>query len=225
MKTKHRECCVDHGTYYTQCPACPELPTPPFQELVSHEIDPKVGFSHWGPPEAFTPLRKTILILGYGRHGKDTLAELLKKLFGYSFISSSYFAAERVMMPYFESIGRPYASVDECFADRHTDDNRALWYQQISAYNTPRKDRLPSEIMEVADIYVGMRANDEYLASRHLFDMVLWVDRSEHEPPEGESSMDIEYDPETMIWIDNNGTTEDLAEEVEFVFDIIRKVR
>lgn len=219
MDTKRRECCVDHGTYYTQCPKCPEL--------AAHEIDPRVGFSHWGPPEAFphTRERKSVLVLGYGRHGKDTVAQLLHDLFGYTFISSSYFAAERVMMPYFESIGVAYATVDDCFADRHSGDNRAVWYQQISAYNTPRKDRLPSEIMEVADIYVGMRADDEYQASRHLFDVVLWVDRSEHEPPESKDSMDIEYDPETMIWVDNNGTPKQLENTIKFMFDIIGKTR
>jgi hypothetical protein len=253
MDTKNREACVDHGNFFTQCPNCPELPLPPVtepfvhakadHELRHHEADNDQSFSSWGPIDAFVtypavasqfegnsplatraPRRKKLLVLGYGRHGKDSVAELLVDR-GYTVIASSFFIAEKVMMPYFASIGKPYASVEECFADRHTANNRAIWYDQISAYNTPNKDRLPSEIMQVADVYIGMRADDEYQASRYLFDAVLWVDSSARGiPPEDVSSMDIKFDPKTMIYISNNGTIEDLMPEVMRTMSIIEKV-
>lgn len=172
--------------------------------------------------------QKKFLVLGHMRHGKDTVAELLRDRHGLSFISSSWFAAERVMLPYFERFRnmrlydekndrrfRAYDSVDECFEDRVN--FRDIWHQQIAAYNTPDKAKLPREILEVADMYVGMRANDEYQASKHLFDHIIWVDAFRRGlPAEPQSSFNIDRTKE-MIIIDNSGSLEDLTVEVDRV--------
>lgn len=171
---------------------------------IEHHLVRPQGFNFWGVHDE--PNSK-VLILGHGRHGKDSVGEILRDLLGYTILSSSWFAAERVMMPYFASIGVHYDSVEECYADRHTNNNRAVWYDQISAYNTPDKSRLPREVLEVSDVYIGMRSAAEFEASRHLFDHILWVDASGRGvPPEGRDSMDIDYDPKTMTWIDNSGS-------------------
>ena len=161
--------------------------------------------------------RPKIILLGHGRHGKDTVAELLRDWYGYSFESSSYACAEIVMMPYFESQGIHYASVDECYADRHTGDNRTVWYNQISAFNTPDPTRLIKAIFDNGhDIYVGMRSAREFAEARKLADIVLWVDASGRGMPlENRSSFDIDFDPETMTLIENNGTLEDLQLAIE----------
>jgi hypothetical protein len=152
--------------------------------------------------------RPKLLILGHARHGKDTVAEILRDNHGLSFASSSLFLAERIMLPYFESIGEPYASLEECYADRGN--HRATWHNQIAAYNTPDKARLPREILEVADAYVGMRSDAEFAASRELFDHVVWVDASGRGlSPEDRSSFNITQTPD-MYLIENNGTLEDL---------------
>lgn len=153
-----------------------------------------------------------VLILGDGRSGKDTVADLLSRLFGYRVVSSSFFAAERVMMPFF---GDKYATVEDCFADRHTGNNREVWYNQIQAYNTPDKSRLAREILEISDVYVGMRSNEELAEARPLFDKVIWVDASRRGVSrEGRGSFTIDYDPESMLLLDNNGTLEDLEANV-----------
>lgn len=156
---------------------------------------------------------KKILIVGYGRHGKDSVAEILRDEFGLSFISSSLFAAERVMMPYFDSIGVHYDTAGDCYDDRHTGENRALWHKQIMAYNSPDKRRLAREILAETDMYVGMRSEEEFAAARDLFDHIVWVDASKRGiPPEPKSSMTIEYDPEIMDLIENDGSLGDLRE-------------
>jgi hypothetical protein len=145
-----------------------------------------------------------LLILGHGRHGKDTVAEILNETYGLSFESSSFVAAEKVMMPYFAEQGTPYPSVTECYNDRHTDNNRAVWFDQICAYNEEDPARLAKEIYEKNSIYVGMRNPVEYIATRPLVHHVLWVDRSKHEELEGKDSFNIPR-TEDMHFIDNNG--------------------
>jgi hypothetical protein len=159
--------------------------------------------------------RPKLLLLGPGRHGKDTVAEMLREEFGLKFISSSLFAAERVMMPYFKSIGKHYDNVGDCFDDRHTGHNRAVWHEQIQGYNSPDKAKLAREILEESDIYVGMRCCIELKASAHLFDHIIWVDASGRGiPMEDSSSMTVVYDPGSMWKINNDGTLENLRKRV-----------
>jgi hypothetical protein len=156
-----------------------------------------------------------ILVLGHARHGKDTVAEVLRDEYGFSFASSSHFCAERVMMPYYNSkMGHPgYANVEDCYADRVN--NRAEWFNQIQAYNSPDRGRLAREILETSDLYVGMRCKEEFAAAKDAFDFILWVDATERGLPlEPEDSFDIEFDPQTMILVPNNGTLEDLNDSV-----------
>lgn len=172
-----------------------------------------------------------ILILGHARHGKDTVAEILRDQHGFNFVSSSWFAAERVMLPYFESfrfktleecligkrVFRAYDNVDECFEDRVN--FRDIWHQQIAEYNSPDKSRLPREILEEADIYVGMRCNQEYAASKQLFDAVIWVEAfSRGSPAEPNSSFNIDK-TDDMIVIDNGGSLRDLETSVAIVME------
>jgi hypothetical protein len=155
-----------------------------------------------------------LLIIGHGRHGKDTVAEMLRDRHGFTFASSSYFAADRVVRPAMAACGKTYADVDECYADRAN--HRAFWYEAISLYNSGGRSRLAEAILVDHDIYVGMRSNAEYLASRGMFDLVVWVDATKRGlPPEPAKSMDIVYDPKTMNLIDNGGSLEDLENAVD----------
>lgn len=158
--------------------------------------------------------RPRILVLGSARHGKDTVAEMLRDLYGLRFSSSSMFCAERVLMPYFRYHGVPYATAEECYADRVN--HRATWFQQIEAYNDPDRSRLAREMLEAGnDMYVGMRSAKEFAEARGLFDHVVWVDAfGRGLPQEDPSSFDIPYDNLTMHVIDNGGTLEDLEHEV-----------
>lgn len=152
---------------------------------------------------------KKILILGHGRHGKDSAAECISNAYGLTFQSSSMAACEKAVYPVLKLI-YGYKSVDECFMDRHS--CKEVWKQLISMYNTPDKARLCKEILSRVDVYVGMRCPLEYEASKRLFDHVIWVDGSKRKSDD--STMKIEYDPDTMLYLDNNGDEDDLPVRV-----------
>lgn len=150
-----------------------------------------------------------LFVLGYARHGKDTFAELLCEFVpSLSFVSSSLFVAEKAVFP---TLGPRYGYADlaECYADRF--DHRAEWKDLISAYNEADPARLARELFEVHDVYVGLRCEVEFLHARPLADLSLWVDRSDHLPPEPESSNTIKPDDCDLI-VPNNGTLDDLRE-------------
>lgn len=143
-----------------------------------------------------------LLVIGYAGHGKDTVAEALSH-YNYECMSSSYACAEKIMMPYFASIGINYPDVGTCFEDRIN--HRPIWFNQIAAYNHPDGSRLAREILRTNQAYIGMRNRLEFDACKELFDYVVWVDASKRLPPEGSLSMQLT--PEDADWIiDNNQT-------------------
>lgn len=153
-----------------------------------------------------------LLIIGYARHGKDTIAEMLHKKHGFKFISSSEFVGREII---WENWGKiRYPTFEAMFEDRVN--WRKQWMEMISIYNTPDKSRTARTMLERGyDLYVGMRRLDELEASRDLFDYVVWVDRSKHLPPET-GSMDItERNAQWDYKIENNGTLEDLERNVD----------
>lgn len=145
-----------------------------------------------------------LLILGYARHGKDSVSSLLCNRLGLRSMSSSFHAAERLMMPLLvPKYG--YQTVEECFDDRVN--HREEWYNAIRDYTRDDPARLAKEILSVADVYIGMRSMEEFKASVHLFDFVLWVDASRRLPPETTKSCTV--GPECAHYIiDNNGNIE-----------------
>lgn len=185
-----------------------------------------------------------VLVMGYGRHGKDTVAEMLSKKYGLTFQSSSMFCAEKVIYPSYcralqatrasrqkppEGINNPevymwtrggsqpvpaYSSAHMCFEDRHN--FRDVWYDLISQYNRPDPSTLGNAIFEQFDIYAGLRSSTEFHALQNTgaFDVAIWVDRSHVLPPEDKSSCTVE--PWMADWvIDNNNDLEQLAFNVD----------
>lgn len=149
-----------------------------------------------------------ILLLGWARHGKDTVAEILRDNHGFRFESSSHFCAEHVCRPAMAELGITYGSLEECYADRVN--HRATWYEAIKAYNGEDPARLAKGILEQGDIYVGMRSAYEFAEARKLFDQIWWVDASGRGlPPEPRDSMDIDREPGFTL-IPNNGSLHDL---------------
>lgn len=147
--------------------------------------------------------RARILVLGYARHGKDTVAEILRDKHGFTFQSSSMFAAENVVRPALAAAGITYATLEECYADRVN--HRAFWYDSIAAFNEPDPAGLARAILATADVYVGMRSAREYRAARGLFDAIVWVDATARGlPAEDPSSMSITYNASAMYRIDNS---------------------
>ena len=149
-----------------------------------------------------------LLVIGHGRHGKDTVCEILRDRYGFRFQSSSEFCARKFIYDELK-LKYGYANYEACYADRHN--HRSEWYDMIHAYCEHDHARLGRDIFSENDIYCGLRNKSEFHAMRNtgVFDYCVWVDRSDHVPPEPRDSMNLE------IWmadyvIDNNHTLEDL---------------
>lgn len=157
--------------------------------------------------------RLKLLVVGSGRHGKDTVAEYFRDHFGMTFKSSSHAAAEIFIFDYLkERYG--YETFEECFQDRVN--HRAEWHNLIVDYNKDDKARLAKGIMKDNDCYVGMRSGAEIdkCMEDGIFDLIIWVDRSEHLPEEDKSSFNIDKSLADII-IDNNGTLEELYAKLD----------
>lgn len=147
-----------------------------------------------------------MMVVGHGRHGKDTVAEILRDDFGAKFVSSSWFMAERVIYPWFcARFPGMYASVQECYDDRMN--QRSVWFDRIAESNALDLTTLGRAIFEHHDIYVGNRNAREFHALRNagIFDVSIWVDACERlDYREPRSSLTIE--PWMCDYIlDNNG--------------------
>ena len=156
-----------------------------------------------------------IMIIGYARHGKDTVGEILQSL-GYKATSSSIYAAEKVIYPVLKQ-RYWYSKVEECFNDRFN--HRDEWYELITEYNQHDKARLCREMIEDGyDIYVGLRNREELEAARHLYDVVVWVDATERLGlTEDTSSCTVTKDDADFI-IENNGGLAELEMKVVKIF-------
>jgi hypothetical protein len=147
-----------------------------------------------------------LMILGSGRHGKDYAAEKLRDQLGLSFISSSAFVGMKAVYP---TMKERYKTFEECFNDRHSGNNRALWYEAIQKYNESDPARLARELLDEYDMYVGLRSEREFSAARKagLFDLAIWVDAFNRVPPEASTSLTITRDMADIV-LDNSGTQE-----------------
>ena len=157
-----------------------------------------------------------ILILGHARHGKDTVAELLRYKLGLSFTSSSM-AALDVIYPALQAIRRDFAQEEyscESAAFNNRVHCRDTWKELISLYNTPDKSALCKKILAENDMYVGMRCQKEYDATRKLFSHIVWVEATDR-CPDRDPTMTIAFDPRWMDVIYNNGSLEELSLAVD----------
>ena len=153
-----------------------------------------------------------LLVVGHGRHGKDTVCEMLEK-YGYSFQSSSKFCSELFIFNDLKDKYN-YADEEECYADRHN--RRELWYNMIHDYCRNDLARLGRNLFRENQIYCGLRNKREFFAMQNeeIFDYAIWVDRTDHLPLESSKSMSIEQ------WmcdytLDNNGDLKRLQRNVD----------
>lgn len=155
-----------------------------------------------------------LMVLGYGRHGKDSVSEMLCQKFGMTFESSSKFVAEEAVRPAMAEKGITYPDFETMYADRVN--HRATWKEAILAYNTPDRARLGRKLFAIHDIYCGLREATELeaLKAAGIVDFIIWVDASKRLPPEDISSCTVTPDMADYI-LDNNGPEEDLPAQVE----------
>ncbi|WP_417723941.1 hypothetical protein [Salipiger sp.] len=157
--------------------------------------------------------RPRLLVIGHGRHGKDTAAGILAERLGLSAASSSEFVAERAIWPLVRDRGI-WPDWRAAYSDRHA--HREMWFHAIRAYNLGPGPGLAEQLLREHAIYVGMRARAELIATRDLFDAVLWVDASARLLGEDPGSMELSAADADLV-IDNNGGLSDLTREVAAV--------
>lgn len=160
-----------------------------------------------------------LVIIGHGRHGKDTVCEILRDKYNFRFISSSQYCSENVVFPVLSNI-YGYSTVEQCYNDRHN--HRKEWYDLIANHNSDDPSRLGKEILTKFDIYCGLRRKEELqsLVDQDVCDYVIWVDASKRLPPEDESSCTVTQSMADYT-IDNNTTYENLVKNIETILDFI----
>ena len=162
-----------------------------------------------------------LLIIGHGRHGKDTVAQLIADKMGLTFSSSSDFVGRKAIWPMWGK--ERYDSYEAMFADRVN--YRSTWGDLIEAYNTPDASRTGSEmIAEGNDMYVGMRRVREWAAcmKNKVFDHVIWVDACQRLPLEPSDSMEMTREHADMF-IDNNGPESNLDIAVSNLQELLHR--
>jgi len=160
-----------------------------------------------------------LLVIGHGRHGKDTVCEILRDKYGYTFESSSQFCSKLFIYDMLKD-KYGYANEEECYADRHN--HRAEWYNAICDYNKTDGARLGRAMFNTYDIYCGLRNKREFHAMKNtgVFDYAIWVDRTDFLPPESSDSMSLEQWMADYT-IDNNGSLEDLKFNIDQLMDYL----
>ena len=151
-----------------------------------------------------------LLICGHAQHGKDSAADLLCDFNAYTASSSSFFVIKKLEQKMCKDLG--LASAAEVYERRSL--HRQYLYETIRDYNSPDKARLSKEILSEHQIYVGMRDLEEFNASKHLYDLKIWIDSSKRGIKlEPETSFNIPNDEFDVI-IENNGSYELLVKKV-----------
>lgn len=156
-----------------------------------------------------------LVVTGNGQHGKDTACEYLRDYYGLSFMSSSEYIGKKIIYPMLKKEDAEL-TWEQCFKGRHN--NRSLWYNLITEYNTPDKTKIGREIFSQYDIYCGLRNIDELNAQKQsgLFDHSIWIDASLRLPQESSSSLTIR-ESDCDYKIENNATIEELHLQIDML--------
>lgn len=158
-----------------------------------------------------------LFVVGHGRHGKDSAALVLGSELNLTFQSSSWIM---IHTPEIYSKFPQYSGPSDLFANRHK--HRAELYDAIVEYNTPDASKLSQKIFDQCDMYVGLRNVKELKASRHLADLVIWVDAQSRMPLESQASMTI-TSADCDIIVENNFDEADFHQKLRKLCKLLRK--
>lgn len=161
-----------------------------------------------------------LVVTGLAGHGKDTVCEILRDKYGYSFESSSRVLLKEVIFPSLKD-KYGYADEDECYQDRVN--HRAEWFELLKDYNKDDKARLGKLIFSQFNIYCGLRNIDdlEALLEEGVVDFVIWVSANGRLGiTEHEDSITITEKEASYILL-NDSTLDDLHDSIELMMDYL----
>jgi len=162
-------------------------------------------------------MKKKLLIIGHARHGKDTVAEMIRDTYGYNFKSSSEASLDIFLYDVLnKKYKMNYLTRGQAFRDRVN--FRKIWHDEICEYNKDDKARLAKDIMSKNNIYVGMRSSVEIQAciDQGVFDLIIGV-YDPRKALEETDSFDISVFEESDIVLINSGTLDDLLRNVKML--------
>ena len=116
-------------------------------------------------------------ISGYGEHGKDELAKILKRISILKYTKSTSAYVKDEMFEYMKKLGFQYKDVEECYDDRIN--HREKWARFIDDFNEEDPARLYKRCLKDQDILTGVRRKHEFEAVKALdvIDICIWVER------------------------------------------------
>lgn len=156
---------------------------------------------------------KKLIILGYARHGKTTVQEILKEK-GFKIVDQTEYIVEKILVP------SVYPTREEALQNKFKD--RALWFEKVNEYNSEEPSRLQRELFECgSDVHVGMRNIRELKHAKENLNVIsAWV-QDTRKSPESENSCNIQPNDADYI-LDNSGTLEDLSENINELLSLLR---
>ncbi len=181
------------------------------EELAKLDLHPDVDIVEEVSPKA------KILILGDAQHGKDTLAEMMVEEFNLTCKSSSRFALETFLFDILrDKYNLNYKSNDEAYLDRVN--HRKKWFDEICSYNSKDKLRLAKKLLKEANIYIGLRRDEEVeeAIKKKTFDKIIGI-YDYRKPRESKESNTADVFKYSDIVIMNNGTLEDLKNKLKSI--------
>lgn len=149
------------------------------------------------------PEKPRLLIVGYGRHGKDYVAECLSIITLLRYGGSTSWAALPDMA---EHLGQhPQVAWERRLQ------HRKAWYDHCNRLREKDPLLLVRRVLACADMAVGIRDKVEVRACRDSgwFHRIIWVDASQRLGPQKDST--VTFGPgDCDEVLDNNGDKEDL---------------
>lgn len=149
-----------------------------------------------------------ILIIGHGRSGKDTVAQILSNVTGLKWGGVSSYMCKMVA----EKLGVP---PDEAWENRHK--NREKWRAIIDEHRKDDPACIVKEMLaEGYSIIAGLRPRAEFDAVKPMFNHTIWVERDVPSDPTLELTKE-----DATITIGNNSTLGELGRKVSALGQIM----
>lgn len=148
----------------------------------------------WEPPDWDTffrrhviPRKPRIAILGYSGAGKDTMAEILRDWYGYTYTQATRYILENFLWERY-GLKDKYDTQDEAYKDRVN--HREEWYNMICDINSLDPATIAKSIFAESNIYCGIRSFRELDSAFDSIDKIYWINCGKRIPIET-GSMDF----------------------------------